>query len=55
MVGDPPDLNEVVVLGDLNDGQDSNTLEILSEQPRFLQLPSAGGRDAALIVGMWAD
>lgn len=38
----------VVVLGDLNDGQDSNTLDVLTEQPRFLQPLSAGGRDTAL-------
>jgi hypothetical protein len=37
----------VVVLGDLNDGQDSNTLDILTEQPRFLQPLSIGGRDTA--------
>jgi endonuclease/exonuclease/phosphatase family metal-dependent hydrolase len=41
----------VVVLGDLNDGQDSNTLEILTEQPRFLQPLSIGGRDTALYSG----
>ena len=38
----------VVVLGDLNDGQDSNTLDILTEQPRFLEPTSVGGRDTAL-------
>lgn len=38
----------VVVLGDLNDGQESNTLDILTEQPRFLQPTSIGGRDTAL-------
>lgn len=38
----------VVVLGDLNDGQDSNTLDLLTEQPRFLQPLSVGGRDTAL-------
>jgi hypothetical protein len=38
----------VVVLGDLNDGQDSNTLDILTEQPQFLQPLSVGGRDTAL-------
>lgn len=38
----------VIVLGDLNDGQDSNTLDILTEQPQFLQPLSVGGRDTAL-------
>ncbi len=38
----------VVVLGDLNDGQESNTLDILTEQPQFLQPLSVGGRDTAL-------
>lgn len=38
----------VVVLGDLNDGQESNTLDILTEQPQFLQPTSVGGRDTAL-------
>ncbi len=38
----------VVVLGDLNDGQESNTLDLLTEQPRFLQPLSTGGRDTAL-------
>lgn len=38
----------VVVLGDLNDGQESNTLDIITEQPRFLQPLSSGGRDTAL-------
>jgi len=38
----------VVVLGDLNDGQESNTLDILTEQPRFLQPLSVGGRDTSL-------
>jgi endonuclease/exonuclease/phosphatase family metal-dependent hydrolase len=41
----------VVVLGDLNDGQDSNTLDILTEQPQFLQPLSVGGRDTALYSG----
>jgi endonuclease/exonuclease/phosphatase family metal-dependent hydrolase len=41
----------VVVLGDLNDGQESNTLDLLSEQPRFLQPLSVGGRDTALYSG----
>ena len=38
----------VVVLGDLNDGQDSNTLDLLTEQPQFLQPLSFGGRDTSL-------
>ncbi|HSK11694.1 MAG TPA: endonuclease/exonuclease/phosphatase family protein [Phnomibacter sp.] len=38
----------VVVLGDLNDGQDSNTLDLLTEQPQFLQPLSMGGGDTAL-------
>lgn len=38
----------VVVLGDLNDGKDSNTQNILSEQPRYLSPLSAGGGDNAL-------
>lgn len=41
----------VVVIGDLNDGQDSNTLDILTEQPRFLEPLSVGGRDTALYSG----
>lgn len=41
----------VVVLGDANDGQDSNTLDLLTEQPRFLQPLSVGGRDTALYSG----
>ncbi|MBM9538431.1 endonuclease/exonuclease/phosphatase family protein [Desulfobulbus alkaliphilus] len=38
----------VVVLGDLNDGQESNTHDIITEQPLFLQPLSTGGRDTAL-------
>ena len=38
----------VIVLGDLNDGQHSNTLNILSEQPRYLVGDSRGGGDVAL-------
>ncbi|MBX7482787.1 endonuclease/exonuclease/phosphatase family protein [Qipengyuania qiaonensis] len=37
-----------IVLGDLNDGQDSNTLNIITEQPKFLTALSSGGRDNAL-------
>jgi Endonuclease/Exonuclease/phosphatase family len=38
----------VIVLGDLNDGQHSNTLNVLSEQPRYLVGDSKGGGDIAL-------
>ena len=38
----------VVVIGDLNDGQLSNTHNILTEQPRFLSPLSTGGGDNAL-------
>lgn len=38
----------VVVLGDINDGQHSNTLNILTEQPRYLVGDSVGGGDVAL-------
>jgi predicted extracellular nuclease len=38
----------VVVLGDVNDGQHSNTVNILTEQPRYLVGESRGGGDAAL-------
>lgn len=38
----------VIVLGDINDGQHSNTVNILTEQPRFLVGDSRGGRDTAL-------
>jgi predicted extracellular nuclease len=38
----------VIVLGDLNDGQHSNTLNVLSEQPRYLLGNSLGGGDTAL-------
>ena len=39
----------VIVLGDLNDGQHSNTLNIITDQPRFLQRASANsGGDTAL-------
>lgn len=38
----------VVVLGDCNDGQHSNTLNILSGQPRFLTALSEGGGDTDL-------
>ena len=38
----------VVVLGDCNDGQHSNTLNILTGQPRFLTALSQGGGDADL-------
>ena len=38
----------VIVLGDVNDGQHSNTLNILTEQPRYLVGESRGGGDIAL-------
>ncbi|APX12269.1 endonuclease/exonuclease/phosphatase family protein [Tateyamaria omphalii] len=38
----------VVVIGDMNDGKDSNTLNILSEQPTYLSPLSKGGGDNAL-------
>lgn len=38
----------VVVLGDLNDGQHSNTVNILTEQPRYLVGESRGGVDTGL-------
>ena len=41
----------VIVLGDLNDGQLSNTLNILTEQPRYLVGDSRGGGDIALYSG----
>lgn len=38
----------VVLLGDMNDGKASNTLNILSEQPTYLSPLSTGGGDNAL-------
>ncbi len=39
----------VMVLGDLNDGNQSNTLNILTEQPRYLLgVDARGGRDTSL-------
>ncbi len=38
----------VIVLGDLNDGQLSNTLNIITQQPRYLVGDSTGGSDIAL-------
>ncbi len=38
----------VLVLGDLNDGQHSNTVNILTEQPRYLVGDSRGGADTGL-------
>ncbi|MEP1200429.1 endonuclease/exonuclease/phosphatase family protein [Tateyamaria sp.] len=38
----------VVVIGDMNDGKDSNTLNILSEQPTYLSPLSTGGGDNSL-------
>lgn len=41
----------VIVLGDLNDGQHSNTLNILTGQPRYLTGLSTGGGDTDLYSG----
>jgi predicted extracellular nuclease len=38
----------VIVLGDLNDGQHSNTINIITEQPRYLVGDSRGGTDVGL-------
>ncbi|WP_367187711.1 endonuclease/exonuclease/phosphatase family protein, partial [Hydrogenophaga sp.] len=38
----------VIVLGDINDGQHSNTANILTEQPRYLVGESKGGGDTSL-------
>ena len=38
----------VIVIGDINDGQMSNTANILTEQPRYLVGDSVGGGDIAL-------
>lgn len=38
----------VIVLGDINDSQHSNTANILTEQPRYLVGDSRGGGDTAL-------
>ncbi|WP_159586402.1 endonuclease/exonuclease/phosphatase family protein [Chelativorans xinjiangense] len=38
----------VIVLGDINDGQQSNTANILTEQPRYLVGDSMGGGDVSL-------
>lgn len=38
----------VIVLGDINDGQQSNTANILTEQPRYLVGDSVGGGDTSL-------
>lgn len=38
----------VVVLGDINDGQHSNTANILTEQPKYLVGDSRGGGDISL-------
>ncbi len=37
-----------VLIGDMNDGKNSNTLNILSEQPKYLSPLSTGGGDNAL-------
>jgi hypothetical protein len=41
----------IIVLGDLNDGELSNTLNILTEQPRYLTTLSTGGGDTSLYSG----
>jgi predicted extracellular nuclease len=41
----------VLVLGDLNDDHNSNTLDILTEQPNFLAPLATGGGDTALYSG----
>lgn len=38
----------VIVMGDLNDGHNSNTLNVITGQPRFLVGDSLGGGDTAL-------
>jgi endonuclease/exonuclease/phosphatase family metal-dependent hydrolase len=38
----------VLVLGDLNDGKESNTIDILTEQPNYLVGDSEGGADIGL-------
>lgn len=38
----------VIVLGDINDGQHSNTLNVLTEQPNYLVGDSRGGVDSGL-------
>lgn len=38
----------VIVLGDLNDGQHSNTINVVTEQPRYLVGESRGGADIGL-------
>lgn len=38
----------VAVLGDLNDGPDTSTIDVITEAPPFLRPLSAGGRDTAL-------
>lgn len=40
----------VVAIGDMNDGKASNTLNVLTEQPRYLSTLSTGGGDNALYV-----
>ena len=41
----------VIVLGDLNDGQHSNTINIVTEQPRYLVGDATGGTDVGLYTG----
>ena len=41
-------MTPVIVLGDINDGQSSNTANILTEQPNFLVGEAVGGADVGL-------
>lgn len=41
----------VIVLGDINDGQLSNTVNIVTDQPRYLHGLSKGGTDRGLYTG----
>ncbi len=41
----------VAVLGDLNDGQESNTIDLITTQPKYLEPLSTGGSDVALYSG----
>lgn len=43
----------VVLIGDMNDGKDSNTLNILTEQPRYLTTLATGGGDNALYTAQF--
>jgi predicted extracellular nuclease len=41
----------VIVLGDINDGKDSNTANILTAQPNYLVGGAVGGTDTGLYTG----